>query len=76
MTKITKITLEVELQPFTVPNYVLVVSKPGLRQDGMTDTPKYHLSDIDPVTLDKMCRQFRDGVFEKAGKYPPIVIPF
>ena len=74
----TKITLEVELKPFTVPNYVLVVSKPGLRQDGMTDTPKYLLSDIDSATLDKMCSQFRHDVFAKAGRYPPFdsAIPF
>lgn len=32
-----KTTLEVELQPFKVPDFVLAVVNPGKRQDGMNE---------------------------------------
>lgn len=66
-----KMTIEVELQPFTVPNFVLTVPKPGKREDGMQEAQKYALADLDPVTLECLCDKFRDEVFVKAGKYRP-----
>lgn len=66
-----KTTLEVELQPFTTPNFVRLASKPGLKQDGMQELPSYPLSDLDSWTLDKLCREFRNEVFKKAGKEQP-----
>lgn len=66
-----KTTIEIELQPFTVPNFVLTVQAPRPKQDGIQETPKYALSDLDPNTLERLCNQFRDAVFEKAGKTQP-----
>ena len=68
-----KATLEVELQPFKTPNFVLAKERTGKRQDGFeeTPTPKYPLSDIDPYTLEKLCNAFHDEIFRKAGKTPP-----
>ena len=66
-----KATLQVELQPFQTPNFVLAVAKPGNRGEGMQEPPCYPLSDLDPLTLDKLCDQFRDEVFRKAGKEQP-----
>lgn len=66
-----KATLEVELQPFTTPNFVRAVSKPGLKQDGLQELPAYPLSDLDSWTLDKLCRDFRNEVFKKARKQQP-----
>ena len=66
-----KATLQVELQPFQTPNFVRAVGKPGVRQDGMQELPCYPLSDLDPDTLDKLCRDFRAEVFRKAGKEQP-----
>jgi hypothetical protein len=66
-----KATLQVELKPFQTPNFVIAVGKPGLKQDGMQELPSYPLSDLDADTLDKMCRDFRDEVFRKAGKEQP-----
>ena len=66
-----KATLQVELQPFQTPNFVRAVSKPGLKQDGMQELPCYPLSDLDSLTLDKLCDQFRADVFQKAGKEQP-----
>lgn len=66
------ITVETELLPFTVPNYVLVKRKPGRRQDGINfDGPKYHLSELPHETLEKLCAQFRGSIFEKAAKGKP-----
>jgi hypothetical protein len=66
-----KATLQVELQPFQTPNYVLTKAKPLDRQEGMQEAPKYHLSEFDSATLDKLCREFRREVFGKAGKAMP-----
>jgi hypothetical protein len=67
-------TFKVKLKPFTVPNYVLVDLPPGKREDGFTEGPKYRLEDLDPVTLEAMCDEFRDAVFGKAKKSrPPMV---
>lgn len=62
-----KATLQVELKPFQTPNFVQAVMKPGKREDGMHEAPCYPLSDLDAITLDKLCSDFRDEVFRKAG---------
>ncbi len=67
-----KATLQVELQPFQTPNFVRAVGKPGLKQDGMQELPCYPLSDLDSLTLDKLCEDFRAEVFRKAGKEQPV----
>ena len=66
-----KATLQVELQPFQTPNFVRAVQKPGKREDGMHEAPWYPLSDLDSLTLDKLCNAFRAEVFRKAGKEQP-----
>lgn len=66
-----KATLEVELQPFQTPNFARAVMKPGKREDGMQEAPCYPLSDLDPLTLDKLSSDFRAEVFRKAGKEQP-----
>jgi hypothetical protein len=66
-----KASIEVELQPFTVPNYVLTVQPTRLKQEGIVETPKLALSDLDSMTLERLCNEFRDAVFNKAGKSRP-----
>jgi hypothetical protein len=63
-------TVELKLQPFRVPNYVLTEGKVRPRQDGFhpEETPKYALNELDEETLSALCDEFRKGVFEKAGK--------
>jgi hypothetical protein len=71
-----KAKIEVELQPFTVPNFVLTVQEALPKQDGIQEIPKYALSELDPYTLEKLCDEFRDAVFAKAGKqHPPQCLP-
>lgn len=66
-----KVSMEIELQPFTVPNYVLTAPKIGRREDGFVELPKYRLEDLDSRTLDRLCNEFRDAVFMKARKEQP-----
>ena len=61
-----KITVQQELQPFQVPNYVLAVAPPGKREDGLREPPKYHLSELSDETLSALCNKFREDVFAKA----------
>ena len=66
-----KATIEVKLKPFQVPNLVLTEAEPKPRQEGMTEAPKYALSELDSETLEALCEQFTKAVFEKAGKRRP-----
>lgn len=66
-----KVNIEIELLPFTVPNYVLVKEQPKLKQEGFTEGRKYHLSELEPETLYSLCEQFKKDVFEKANKRQP-----
>ena len=64
--------MEIELHPFTTPNFVIQKVEPRPRQEGMIEAPKYHLRELDPATLSRLCDQFRRDVFEKAGKTDPM----
>jgi hypothetical protein len=63
-----KITKEIELQPFTVPNFVLAKAEPAPRQNGIMEVQKFHLSELSEETLNALCDEFREQVFKKAGK--------
>lgn len=67
-----KATLKVTLKPFTVPNFVIIETPPGRRQDGVDfESPKVALNDLEPEDLDRLCEEFRRAVFDKAGKCQP-----
>ena len=61
----------IELQPFTVPNFVRPVSPIGKREDGWKETPAIPLSELSSETLKAMCDEFVRSVFIKSGKTPP-----
>ena len=56
-----------KLQPFTVPNFVLVQMPARPRQEGFREGLKFALSELDADTLAALCDQFRLTVFAKAG---------
>jgi hypothetical protein len=62
------IKTDVELHPFRVPNYVIVKTEPKPRQDGYSEAPKYHLSELSESVLNELCEQFKKDVFIKAGR--------
>lgn len=66
-----KVKIEVIIKPFIVPNFVIQEVMPGDRQDGFTATEGIPLSMIDADTLWRMCSDFTDAVFKKAGKEQP-----
>jgi len=57
----------IELQPFSVPNFVRHVVRLGKRQDGFKESPAIPLSELSAETLENMCTEFRTSVFLKAG---------
>lgn len=61
-----KVTLEVEINSFTVPNFVTVAKK-----EGRAAEESIPLSALDSLTLDRLCSDFRNEVFRKAGKEQP-----
>lgn len=68
---VTKITVEVGLNPFQIPNFVRPTKKIGLRQDGIQFDDGIPLADLPEDTLAALCDEFRAGVFLKAGKQDP-----
>jgi hypothetical protein len=65
-----KAKLELDVKPFMVPNFVTVQS-PAPAESAEADRASYPLSALDPNTLDRLCDEFRDAVFKKAGKQQP-----
>jgi len=63
--------MEVDLQPWNVPNFVIAVMPPGKRQDGLKEAPKWNLRDVSAEVLSAQCDKFRAEIFEKAGKVDP-----
>lgn len=59
-------TIELDVKLWVAPNFVLVKNPDLVAQD--LSLP---LSAIDAVTLERLCDQFRDEVFKKAGKPQP-----
>ncbi len=61
--------LTVELEPWTIPNFVRPKRPVGKRQDGInfTDVDCVRLEDCSYETLNSMCNEFRKAVFDKAG---------
>lgn len=63
--------IKIKLKPINTPNFVLSEPRPGKREDGPLEPPKFALSEIDEETLHLLCEQFRKDVFKKAGKTDP-----
>lgn len=59
-----RVTMEVDLKPFEVPNFV----QENIEEQGARTFPLSHLT---AEALDVLCGQFRQDVFEKAGKLDP-----
>ena len=56
-----KIKVSVDIKPFSIPNFV--VSKEDA--DGLAKE-SFPLNCLDRETIEKLCSDFRDGVFKKA----------
>jgi hypothetical protein len=63
-----KVTVEVDLAPFNVPDTVAVKGNAGLKQNGFVESRSMHLSELGAETLSGLCEEFKDAVFAKAGK--------
>jgi hypothetical protein len=63
--------IEFELQPFTVPNFVVVqVPTATFKQEGFKELPSLPLNQVPRKVLEQMCKDFTKAVMEKweAGK--------
>lgn len=65
--------IKLKLQPMSVPNYVIVVMPPRERQEGIAESPKFHLRELESEVLAELCDEFRRNVFAKAEKQDPAV---
>lgn len=63
--------MNIELQPWAAPNFVIMVTPPRPRQEGIHHVSTFPLQAVDADALAKMCDDFRAEVFRKAGKTDP-----
>ena len=63
-----KAKLNMELQPFTTPNFVRLAVEAG---DASKEGYPVAIKDLDAETLEALCDQFRKELFAKAGKRDP-----
>ena len=69
-----KTKVEVELKPFDVPDYVHNVNTDEafvVKSSDLVTEKTFALGELDSHVLMKMCDDFRDSVFAKAGKRKP-----
>lgn len=64
-----KAQIDVEIEPFSTPNFARVAGK-NLDQN-RDDSAAVALSTLDALTLERLCDDFRAEVFRKAGKQRP-----
>lgn len=66
-------SMNIKLQPWQTPNFVIGVMPPLPRQEGFNPdaAPKWSLKEVDAETLAKMCDDFRAEIFRKAEKPDP-----
>jgi hypothetical protein len=62
------VSFQVDLVPFTIPNFVSQRMPPRPRQEGMQAAPIFRLGELPDVVLDKLCAEFRAGVFTRAAE--------
>jgi hypothetical protein len=65
-----KATIQLELKPFQVPNFVLGQVSASEEFAGM-EPLSFPLTALDPEILERMCSDFKKSVFSKAKKVPP-----
>lgn len=63
--------IEIELLPFSVPNFVIAKTEPKPCQEGFSEAPKFHLREVSETALSDLCDAFRASVFSKAEKFDP-----
>ena len=66
-----KTTIDIEIKPFVVPNFVVQILPVGKKDDGWKPSEGIPLSELSSETLYKLCKDFTDDVFQKAGKPQP-----
>lgn len=64
--------MQVELNPWPVPEHVTAKMSPRPRQDIFKETPWWTLNEVDADTLAIQCDRFRTEVFRIAGKPDPV----
>lgn len=63
------INLEITVSPFPIPEHVFVnPANINLETTAWKASSSIPLSSLDNLTLDKLCQEFRKGIFAKAGK--------
>jgi hypothetical protein len=65
--------MNIKLQAWQTPNFVIGVMPPRPRQEGFNPdaAPKWSLKEVAAETLAKMCDDFRAEIFRKAEKPDP-----
>lgn len=63
--------MNIELNPWIIPNFATLKMPPGRKQDGFNPAPSLPIESLDANDLSVQCTRFRADVFAKAGKKDP-----
>lgn len=63
--------MNIELNPWIIPNFVTLKMPPGKKQDGFKPAPAIPIESLDVKELAAQCDRFRADVFAKANKKDP-----
>lgn len=63
-----KTYIEVDLVPFDIPDFVRIKEGQRPRTDGFKPGAKIQIEALDEETLHKLCDDFKERIFSKAGK--------
>jgi hypothetical protein len=66
-----KVKIEVELEPFKVPNFVVVKPKPHRKNEGFKDATSIPIGELPADVIYKLCEDFTAAVYAKARIGPP-----
>jgi hypothetical protein len=68
-----RLTIDVEIQDFQTPNFVVPVQRIGKKEDGpgLELSQSIPLRDVPVDLLDRLCENFRREVFRKAERPDP-----
>lgn len=69
-----EVKMSISFQNWHAPNFALLESKPGLKQDGIQPTPSIPVADLEANVVDALAASWLEDLYRKAGHRCPFTI--
>lgn len=60
--------IKLKLKTPSTPNYIIIESPPGFRQDGYQESPKISIGELSNETLEEIAREWKVELLAKAQR--------